>query len=150
MVYVDTGREFWRLGRTGARFLGSVLVLGAAIAWACGAVGNGPAIVILVALTGARLAGAASMLMPGKKASRDALTKSALLHWSHFRNLTLAWLALWIVGGAVVPALAFLGAPAFLCAPIAMLALLAGDLIERSLFFSAIAPSKMPGGFAAY
>jgi hypothetical protein len=34
MVYADTRRKFWRLGATGPRFLGSALVMAAALALA--------------------------------------------------------------------------------------------------------------------
>ncbi len=143
MVYVDTGREFWSFKKTGFRFFGSMLALGAASSWAFA--GGNAAPLILTLLTTLRIAEA---MLASAFPNSASLRKSAQLVRGPLRGTALACLVLWAVGGLGLPLLALVGFPGALYAWPALAAILAGDLAERTLFFAAVAPAKMPGGLA--
>ena len=84
----------------------------------------------------------------------SSLKRTAILHLEHMKSLCLIRLACGVFGGLVVPlALAnaisdqimSYGALAFLAA-FGFVLVLAGELLERYLFFTAVVALKMPGG----
>lgn len=136
MVYADTRRVGWGLGRTSGRFFGTTLLLGLSMVAAfaggvalCGAV----AVVALL-----KLAWEATFLRLGDE---PALRRSALVMRGPLRNVTMAR---FVAGGmGVVCALAAIFFP-----PLAWLALgcvALGEFSERYLFFTAVTAPRMPG-----
>jgi len=163
MIYADTSKPFWSLGRSSFRFFGSVLVLGpaAALALACAAgwLGLEPPKTLVVTLVvlcvgstlaklGAELAGLRHLRSSGS--SPSALERSARLLIGPLRGeasvrvasalLAIACLLpLSLVGSAATgPTGAFLAVAGFTL-------LLVAELAERRLFFRAEAARAMPG-----
>ena len=143
MVYHVVRRPFWRASSAGIKFAGTAVVLGLATALAC-------------------LAG--TMIGPINRAtSPHAL--SAIACFLAVASILKLWFEagdrrepdwstpLGVTGGLVLPALAVVGAigrdggVASSSAFLALAACLAGELLERSLFFTAVAKRKMPGVF---
>jgi formate dehydrogenase iron-sulfur subunit len=165
MIYVFTRREFWNFGRTGTRFLLTSAVLGIAATWLT---------VLLLAFVGhdtipapveeslaeALLAAAGCKLLYDAAVFRHLLAyrnaplkRSARLMAGPLSNVTLARFATGLLGGVVMPAF-LLGQPeaaagsAIHTIVVAMLfaACVAGELLERYLFFGAVSSARMPGG----
>lgn len=165
MVYVDTHREFWNRPRSLLRFFGTTWLLGAMVALATGLVDHptraawsATLLVISVMVSLAKLSWenrifrhleAEELPMP------TPLNKTARLLAG---ELGLAWrarVACGVLGGVLLPAFAVLGLaagaptlPGWLAGGMVALCL-AGEILERYLFFTAVAPAKMPGGIAA-
>lgn len=156
MIYVDTGRSVWAMRRTGGRFAGSALLLGAlgAAVSACIAnVGADLAIALcaIASLTAIfKLGFELSALRHLGRPGFDALQRSAALLRGALRPLLVArvgattaalsllGIAGWSTGAAGNPLLAGLLVLAFLLA-------LGGELLERHLYFRAEAERAMPG-----
>jgi formate dehydrogenase iron-sulfur subunit len=125
MVYADTHRAFWSLPRTTIRFFGTALLLAFSAANF-----TTPAAVVLVC----KLLWEISTLR--RHQSDPSLARSAALLTGALRNWTLARFTFGLLGGA-----------ALLINPIAAFTfLLLGELIERHLFFIAVAPPKILAG----
>jgi DMSO reductase anchor subunit len=139
MVYAATRRPLWSRPRTGARFFGSVAILGLAAALASGA-GRATALTLVVAVV-AKLAFELAGL--GHRRLDEPLGRSAALVRGPLATVAVARLAAAALGGIVLPlALATAGAGA----RVACLGLLvAGELLERHLFFVAAPTPRMPG-----
>ena len=157
MIYAVTGRTAWSLLRTLLRFVGSVLVLGAAgalgVSWL---VGSPTAVVVgLLALVFA--AGSAKALIEAWLRARDrvsrsaALVRGARLESGVLRPRVVSRAASLAVGAgllALSAAWALSAAPVALVAPFAVvgaLACLCAELLERHLFFVAESARGMPG-----
>jgi Fe-S-cluster-containing dehydrogenase component/DMSO reductase anchor subunit len=148
MLYADTRREFWSFGRTAAKFFGSTALLGFA---ACAVVLDsrfcwGATLVAFFFKLAVDLEILRWLHVPGF----PPLKKSALLVTRRFNGMVFIRLGLGLLGGALLPVALHsgqqpLGASTGL---IALLLLLAGEGCERFLFFTAVAPDKMPGGVA--
>lgn len=147
MVYHDTHREFWHLGRTFPRFFGTVLVLGSALAALF------TTSLIPFALLGlASIAKFLSECETLRHYSPDATTplaRTASLWVSTFseivafRGLTL------LLFGAVLPlGLVITGTAHPQISLIIFPVLFLSELAERFLFFRTVAQPKMPGGLA--
>jgi len=149
MIYHDTQRPFWRLQVSGGKFFGSVVVLGLA-GWATaavlveGEVALGLIVGCAVTVLG-KLALEARQLNAAKAIEYGPAKKSALLMLKPLQTWTVGRFAAGACGGALMLA----GAAVPVLVPIATLALLAGELLERVLFFRAVAAPKMPGGVRA-
>jgi Fe-S-cluster-containing dehydrogenase component/DMSO reductase anchor subunit len=127
MVYVDTRRPFWHMSQTLPKFFGTGLVLGSALAACFGLVAPGMA----VAFTAVKLV--CEVLYLEKDEEMHARSKRLLLgplkvwHFSRF------------VAG-------MMGAALMLHSPIiGLVTLVAGELLERIIFFRAGAAWRMPG-----
>ncbi|MEZ0274304.1 MAG: DmsC/YnfH family molybdoenzyme membrane anchor subunit [Roseimicrobium sp.] len=127
MVYVDTRRPFWHMGQTLPKFFGTALVLGAALAACFGQAEPG----LVLALVAVKLA--CELLYLAKDEEENARSKRLLLgplkvwHFSRF-------------------AAGMLGASLMLHTPVVgLLVLLAGEFLERIIFFRAGAAWRMPG-----
>ena len=147
IVYVDTRRPFWNPTETGLRFFGTLITLGYSLAWICstltGSTESSTFAKIVLVASSIRILHAAAMLRSG---ANTLLAKTVSLHLHHYCKSTAAWLALWAMGGIIIPILALAGiVPAGVSIP-AFVALVTGDLLERRLFFTTVAPVKMPGG----
>ncbi len=168
MVYHDTRREFWRLPSVAGKFFGSTLLLGAAgTLWFIIVHARfstpllGPALAGLVPLTAMfKLAVEHRMVRHLPDDDFSPLHKSALLLTGRFGLLNRCRMACGIVGAVLLPGLLAVemfspgpnfSSTQFLSAQAALLCILclAGELIERWLFFTAVQPVKMPGAIAS-
>jgi Fe-S-cluster-containing dehydrogenase component/DMSO reductase anchor subunit len=169
MVYHVTLRRFWSFARTGFNFLMTSLVLGTATTLFTstlagvlpGGLPHAASFVPVVALLWKALSVAVlielayelSILWRLRDKQQNDLKRSALLLSGALKSW-LGWrVAAGVVGGGIVPAVALslldtgLGVGVVVCATLAVLLLLCGALLERSLFFAAVSAPRMPGGF---
>jgi Fe-S-cluster-containing dehydrogenase component/DMSO reductase anchor subunit len=144
MLYHDTRRPLWNWRRSAPFFFGTVAILGPAAALA---VKND---FLPEAILG-------SALFPKffcelcvlSRRNNSSLRKTALLVTGRFQHFTLIRLACFVAGGIGLPVLATIQVHDSAIWSLAFLLLLAGELIERSLFFRAVDAPKMPGGSPA-
>ena len=171
MVYQSTKRDMWNGPATACRFLLTSAVLGLAAAWiplmvatATGAAAAAAAIdsygVLLcrglIAATAVKLLFEAAAFRHLAAQQTTSLKRTALLMSGPLLNVTLARFAAGFLGGIAVPALLLLsrvpidpaqGQDLVFAVLVTMLvvATVAGELLERLLFFAAVASPKMPG-----
>jgi formate dehydrogenase iron-sulfur subunit len=148
MVYADTGRAFWSAPRASLRFFGSAALLGisASIALAVNFAKTTPggAIFTLMFLTAAKIAWEIYAIL--RPSNEPSLRRSALLQAGPLKRVTVARFLCSLTGGFILPCVLLMGtafAPAVAMAAFAFR--LAGELLERHLFFVAVVPPKMPG-----
>jgi formate dehydrogenase iron-sulfur subunit len=172
MIYVFTQRECWSFARVGIRFALTSALLGVAAVWlsilATALVSPSATLFTLVhdcgpilcwtllALTTTKLAWEGAILRHLWPRNMTPLKRSALVMMGDLSNVTLARFALGLLGGAILPTM--LAADAAMLSDGAGLiqfvvvtglmfsACLAGELLERYLFFAACAAPQMPGG----
>jgi formate dehydrogenase iron-sulfur subunit len=149
MVYVDTRRPFWSMPNVAAKFLGTMLLLGAglcAMVWSC------------LGMTIAAWAMAFTLLFRWVLSLweisnyRSALENEACL-WHRSARILEKHLAqrielrglLLIITGLVIPVIIFAGASVPWMFGLSLLLMSGSQLIERLYFFTAAAGSKMPG-----
>ena len=164
MIYVDTHREFWRASQCFGKFLGSTVLLGAAMLLAISSPTSplaNPAMTVLVIVllisTVAKLGLEHRIfrhLVDEDEFRLTSLNKTARLLAGQLGLATRIRIACGVVGGVVLPALLLLnqaaGSTPTPCLALPALVLcLVGELLERYLFFTAVAPTGMPGGVAA-
>jgi len=108
-----------------------------------------------MALAAMKLAWEAAIFRHLLFARMTSLRRSALLQIRELSNIALARYALGLLGGLIMPSLLLNALPALSSAtliPFAAMsglllaANLAGELLERNLFFAACASPRMPGG----
>jgi Fe-S-cluster-containing dehydrogenase component/DMSO reductase anchor subunit len=170
MIYVFTGRECWSFTRVAVRFSITAALLGMAAAWLSILIAmlvlpsydmtslvreNGPLLCrTLLALAIAKLAWEAAIFRHLLFARMTPLKRSALLHTRELSNVALARFALGLLGGLVMPAMLLGVLPTLSSSNVAPFAAitgllftanLAGELLERYLFFAACAAPRMPG-----
>lgn len=168
MIYVFTKREFWSFEATTTKFVLTAALLGIASTWvvifALNLTVNSAATNLLLAQAGPILSKAlivTTVLKLGFEVSifryllrrqNSPLKRSALLMSGELSSVTLARFACGILGGILMPL--FLlnqqtqpvqNLTLFLIVSILFIACLAGELLERYLFFSAVAAPRMPG-----
>jgi len=149
MIYVDTRREFWSAGQSFTKFFGTVLLLGAASALAFS--GSALLAVLVIVTAAGKLAFEHRIFrhLPDEGASgQGPLNKTARLLAGELGFIARARIALGLIGGVLLPALYFL-TPTTTLAVTALALCVAGELLERYLFFTAVVTRKMPGGIAA-
>lgn len=152
MLYVDTHREFWSVYHTGTRFVGTTVLLGF-VGWLAAGIGdvevfNG-GLITIAGLSLAKLFLEGTVFLHARTAEWTPLKRSALLMLGPMRVATGFRCFVLLVGGALFPLLGIIGtvpATADLMFVVFVL-LLAGELAERYLFFTAVSPTQMPGGF---
>lgn len=150
MVYHDTRREFWHLSRTGPKFFGTMLLLGSSFALL-----SNPAFAIaVIAFALGKLA------VENRIFQIPSLSKTAFAHHTIFALQHRVRIACLFAGGVLFPALILADnvSPAGWnpdsslrsgwFASAGFLFCLAGELIERWLFFVAVQSRKMPGDLA--
>jgi Fe-S-cluster-containing dehydrogenase component/DMSO reductase anchor subunit len=171
MIYVFTRRECWSLTRVGVRFSLTGALLGIAVVWLSVLmtviVSPSAALLTLIHARGSTLCGALVVVALAKLAWEGAifrhlwlrnmtpLKRSALLMIGELSIVTLARFALGLLGGVILPTLlasetAVLGIGAGsvrfgIVTAFTFFTCLAGELLERYLFFSACAAPQMPG-----
>lgn len=157
MIYVDTHRQFWKFAIAAPKFFGTALVLGIASTLAVGAVASaglhapvaatvGRALcVALIVATVAKLTFECRILVHLGNGEQTPLKGTAQLLMGVLRGIFSARLALGTIGGVALPMAMIVGVPTIFAAPVAVVLLLGGELLERYLFFSAVVAPKMPG-----
>lgn len=147
MIYADTPRVAWRWSLTGPRFFGSAVIAGAATALALGQWTEVSAGALVVA-TLLKLAGELRAIGP-IEADDDApitpaLTTARLLG-GPLRVVFGLRVTMALLGSALAPIAIVAGVlPPAAAAGVWVLAM-AGEFVDRCLFFRAADPSKMPG-----
>ncbi len=175
MIYVDTRRPFWNLPMTFGKFFGTTLLLGGAGALALGAPASPPASFMefhanppagVPALPGIALAALVvvigtlfklaienrifGFLVDEQDPHLTALNKTALLLAGPLGFTSRVRVFCAVAGGILLPLVALLGGSTGVALPaVALLLCLAGELIERHLFFVSEVAPNMPGGLAA-
>jgi DMSO reductase anchor subunit len=160
MIYVDTRRPFWNAPMTFGKFFGTTLLLGGlgtfllTVLWSANLL---PQLwVIALATLGAVVKLAAEnrifqFLVDEQSPQLHALNKTALLLTRRF-GLVSRVRVVSLVAGGILLLLAFnhaAGVAQLALAATAFTLCLAGELIERHLFFVAEVAPKMPGGGTA-
>jgi Fe-S-cluster-containing dehydrogenase component/DMSO reductase anchor subunit len=141
-LYADTWRPFWSMNRTAAKFFGTASVLGAGSLFALGHHELPVAsIVTLIVISVAKMAVEIRELT---HPDSDILGSSFLLRGPLGLVSRLRFFC-GIIGGVVLPALSLLGDFGQELPWIAFALCLAGELLERILFFKAVIRWKMPG-----
>ena len=163
MIYVDTRRDFWNAPRSFTKFFGTTLLLGTAGAFTTLAftgadpaalVGSGVTLMIATVCKLACERRIFDQLVDEETPAPTPLNKTARLLAGELNGFVRARIALGIFGGLLLPLLAIFqlptNAPAIPALAIAALGLcIAGEFIERYLFFTAVVAQKMPGGLSA-
>lgn len=144
MVYADTHRAFWSLRHTAPRFFGSAFVLGSALvlAWQ-------PTALTALALLFVTLVKLGCELAVLKHADTDSdrwtqLRRTAVLQTGLLRPILVVRLSVALGGGVLVPFLLLNRPPSTTLGAGAFALCLLGELAERYLFFTSVAPDKMP------
>jgi DMSO reductase anchor subunit len=137
-LYARTRRRWWRTSATTFRFGMSMAVSGTALELLT----TGERVLAgwLIAATGVKLLWELSDLRH-RRGDGD-LAKTAQLLRGELRHTLLARVVLGLAGGVVVPLIVLAGAPV---AALGLLLVVAAELLERRLFFMAVAAPRMPG-----
>ncbi len=157
MVYADTPREFWNAPSTLGKFFGTTVSLGLAILLFASSGQTAVIGSLLAAGTLAKLAIEHRIfrhLTDEETTAPSPLNKTARLLAGELGRVARFRALCGILGGIVFPLVLMLEstAPGHVTSLLAAGALgccLAGELLERYLYFTAVAPAKMPGGAAA-
>ncbi len=147
MIYVDTRRVFWRFANTAPRFFGSAAVLGLGVALT---VPGAPTALgfALVAATILKLAfesRALAALHEEDDGLHSPARQTARLLTGPLQSVNALRLALALFGGILLPLAVALQVARAPTAWTALALCVAGELMERSLFFRAVDAPKMPG-----
>lgn len=172
MIYAFTRREFWSFGQSSIRFGLTMCLLGVAAVWLSlllvstfGDIDQSASVsgIIetygrticqsLMLIAGLKLLFEVNLLRPLMSRQTTPMKRSALLMTGSLASITIARFACGVLGGLVMPALLLRVTsetqqdPVFLVivASMLFLACLAGELLERYLFFAAVASPRMPG-----
>lgn len=172
MIYAFTRREFWSFTQSSIRFGLTMCLLGVAAVWLTlllvSAFGSSaasasmseiiatfgrPICQALLLITALKLVFEANLLRPLMSRQTTPMKRSALLMTGSLASVTIARFACGILGGLAMPALLLRATsatpqdPVFLIIVTSMLffACLTGELLERYLYFAAVASPRMPG-----
>ncbi len=173
MIYVSTRRQYWSGMRTTFRFFATALLLGLAATWltlllvSLGSEADVAWIVVrqhgpvlcraLIVVSAAKLLFEACLFRHLRSLQHTPLRRSAALLAGTLSSPTIARFSLGFLGGVCMPGLLLLNhtvdsetaaSQGILAVSVAMLfvACLAGELLERYLFFASCAAPRMPGG----
>lgn len=157
MIYADTHRKFWRASQSFGKFFGSTVLLGCATVLAMTSMFHRESKDLAIPATLACVVTLLKLAMEQRifrhwvdeeTPMQTSLNKSARLLDAQLGKVTRARLACGVLGGVVLP-FVVASEPGVWMA-FAMFALcVSGELMERYLFFAAVAPEKMPGGVPA-
>lgn len=152
MVYVATRRRIWRASRTAGRFVGTALVLGLIGTATSRTLAGLPSeqLWLLAGVAGlAKLTWEVSHLRHHHTGRESVEGRAAGLLLGPLRGWTSARLVLGVLGVAFAPLALSMGTlspgATVALALVGMAAALAGELVERHLFFVAAAGPAMPG-----
>lgn len=152
MIYVDTRREFWCGSQSFGKFFGTTLLLGAATALLVTDSTSSIPVVLLFLATAAKLGLEHRILR--RLVDEDTLTlsplnKTARLLTDELGLASRSRIFCGMLGGLILPLGLVMSEPNRVLAIVVFGLCLVGELLERYLFFTAVAPAKMPGGFVA-
>jgi formate dehydrogenase iron-sulfur subunit len=156
MIYHVTRRRFWAFADSAPKFYGTALSLGAASALVAALLSTAAPSLISALAASVTLATLAKLMhelsiLRSLRGEPHDLQRSAALLAGRLRKQLGARVALGLIGGALLPWLSawrFVAGDAALavcCAVAGLLALLIGELLERSFFFAAVSAPRMPG-----
>jgi DMSO reductase anchor subunit len=139
------------------KFFGTTLLLGAAMVLAVGSWTSGHSqsseqvsralVFVVFAVNAIKVMRELTLLLHFRDARQSTGKRMALVMLGDLRTATNMRFALAAVGGLVLPALVWqTGFEGRAASTIMFVLLLAGELIERYLFFRAAPASRMPGG----
>jgi len=149
MIYVDTRREFWNAAQSFTRFIGTVVLLGAATALVFS-----PEPLFAVLMAGAAVGKLVfehrifRSLVDEESPGQSPLSKTARLLAGELGLAARGRVACALIGGVFLPTL-YLLMPTAAPAAGALALCVGAELLERYLFFTAVVTQKMPGGFSA-
>ena len=145
MVYVDTRRAFWRWSLTAPKFAATTLLLGLATGFLFS--GRDQVVTVgLLMVSVFKLALEAGFLLVHARNNDRSRNKRSALVMTRACSRTLGWrFMLGVVGGIIIPVLALGSALPLSVKVIAFGLCLAGEILERVLFFEAVTPERMPG-----
>jgi Fe-S-cluster-containing dehydrogenase component/DMSO reductase anchor subunit len=164
MIYVDTGRQFWRASQCFGKFFGTTFILGAAATLVIVAFQPPGASARFAGLVGLVFATMVAKLGFEQRIYRDlvdentptlnSMNKTARLLAGRLGFAARSRVAFGVLGGCLLPLLLMFGrasgqTPGPYPALFALCFCIVGELLERYCFFAAVAPAKMPGGAAA-
>jgi len=144
LVYSTTGRTWWRARATAARFGLTTVGLGlASVAWTGDRPGAAVAAAVVVTV---KLAWEATWLRTGAGGPDSDRARTALLLRRDLAMPTAWRFGLGSAGAVGLVVAAALGTPWAAAGGLGLL--VAGELVERSLFFTAVTTPRMPGALA--
>ena len=164
MIYADTRREFWSPTQCFGKFLGTTVLLGAATWLVFSSLMTPTANSEAIILVGVLLVTMMAKLGLENRIFRHwadedtfrltSLNKTARLLTGELGMIQRFRVMCGVFGGVVLPVLLLVNrasssASIAWLAPLALVLCLIGELLERYLFFTAVAPTGMPGGVAA-
>jgi DMSO reductase anchor subunit len=150
LIYAATRRTWWRAPRTAGRFAFTTLAFGLAVALIGAAADGDPLarrLAVALALLSATALAVQAALMRHLGRESD-LGRTATLLAGELRRPFRVRLAGGVLGGVAAPLMVLAGPPvvlASLVAALGLVVLVAGELCERWLFFTAVAGPRMPG-----
>lgn len=150
MIYHDTQRPFWARGITAIKFYGTLFGLSAAFYLVVASSAGQRSVVAMFVLLAAFFAKVALDIYLLSLATEMEMTpakKSALLMLRPLKFFTYARFGFGIAGLLSLWLLAF-SEIAYSASILAFVCLFVSDLLERTLFFKAVAAPKMPGGIS--
>jgi len=153
MVYQDTGRDFWGLRYSASKFIGTSFLAGLAVLNLERLISGGGVMSgwwlqsLLVAAALLKLSGEAGFLLRGGSGGVGSLQNSARAMLNELGVVTKVRFGLGLCGIGCVIAQAFSteGLNSIALGLGGLATLLGGELVERFLFFKAVAPLRMPG-----
>lgn len=151
MIYHDTRRPFWNWQETGIRFLGTAWIVGGTTLLQFvddRAAFLSLALAILVGVV-TKLASEAKYLWHSATQERRPTWKTARLLQEKFGSVTFTRYSTAVFGSVVCPTLsiAFPTSSTFVLA-LGLALLVLSEVCERYLYFTTVAPFKMPGGMS--
>lgn len=167
MIYHATGRRWWSIGRTAFKFGMTSVVLGLSttllIHWIVGMAaheGVSKQLVeitsvggfVLIAAVAIKLSGESLVFLALRHKTQGDLKRTALLLKGELARQTFFRYALGIVAGGFIPLFFIVTADdrfaiaTLVGVAISVVGLLAGEVLERMSFFSAMSSPRMPGG----
>ncbi len=153
MVYHDTQRLAWKWRVSGGKFFGTAVILGLATtisvlsflkvggAWMIQAL-----CFALVLGSFGKLLGEFRLLRSWIVSDKMSLRKTSMLILETVPVISRGRNALLVTGGLFLPVVVFLKPTSLGTALILLVTLVSAEVAERFLFFTTVAPDKMPGG----
>jgi formate dehydrogenase iron-sulfur subunit len=145
LIYHATRKAWWTASMTGFKFFMTAAVLG--IASTLLLVPNRELAAqlsqLVVAASAIKLAGELTVLAHLRDKRYTELKRSAVLLTHDLRRWSIARIAALVLGGILLPSA---GPPSFARAVVSLGLLVAGELLERTLFFAAASSPGMPKG----
>jgi Fe-S-cluster-containing dehydrogenase component/DMSO reductase anchor subunit len=151
MLYVDTRRDFWSVYHAGVRFAGTATLLGYTGWTVIQSYGAGLTVEVcagVVVISTTKIILEAWVMIHAGAGEWTPLKRTARLILGPLRVAAGFRLFAFLMGGVLFPVLGMVGTIP-LGGDLALIcfgALLAGELAERFLFFTAVSPTQMPGG----